>query len=113
MPEPRVAYMPDSFHEVNGVAHTSRNFVVYAQRHELPFLCIRAGSRQQQFKQQGELRTLELTRSRASIRMEKDLDFDPLFWRYAGAIQREWDWRVKRGEPTDNLNAFRHLITED
>ena len=89
MPEPRVAYMPDSFHEVNGVAHTSRNFVVYAQRHELPFLCIRAGSRQQQFKQQGELRTLELTRSRASIRMEKDLDFDPLFWRYAGAIQRE------------------------
>lgn len=89
MPEPRVAYMPDSFHEVNGVAHTSRNFVAYAQRHELPFLCIRAGSRQQQFKQQGELRTLELTRSRASIRMEKDLDFDPLFWRYAGAIQRE------------------------
>jgi len=23
---PRVAYFPDSFHEVNGVAHTSRNF---------------------------------------------------------------------------------------
>jgi glycosyltransferase involved in cell wall biosynthesis len=84
-----VAYLPDSFHEVNGVAHTSRNFVAYAERHALPFLCIRAGTRQQQFEQRGELRTLELRRSRFSIRMEKDLDFDPLFWRYANAIHRE------------------------
>jgi glycosyltransferase involved in cell wall biosynthesis len=84
-----VAYLPDSFHEVNGVAHTSRNFVAYAERHALPFLCIRAGTRKQQFEQRGELRTLELRRSRASIRMEKDLDFDPLFWRYANAIHRE------------------------
>jgi glycosyltransferase involved in cell wall biosynthesis len=81
--------MPDSFHEVNGVAHTSRNFAAYAERHALPFLCIRAGTRQQQFEQHGEMRTLELRRSRFSIRMEKDLDFDPLFWRYAGSIQRE------------------------
>lgn len=86
---PRVAFMPDSFHEINGVAHTSRNFVAYAQRHSLPFLCIRAGTRTQQFEQQGELRTLELRRSRASIRMEKDLDFDPLFWRHARTIHRE------------------------
>ena len=35
---PRVAYFPDSFHEVNGVAHTSRNFLGYAQRRGLPFL---------------------------------------------------------------------------
>lgn len=81
--------MPDSFHEVNGVAHTSRNFAAYAERHALPFLCIRAGTREQQFQQTGELRTLELRRSRASIRMEKDLDFDPLFWRYANVIERE------------------------
>jgi glycosyltransferase involved in cell wall biosynthesis len=86
---PRVAYLPDSFHEVNGVAHTSRNFVAYAQRHNLPFLCIRAGTRFEAFEQQGELRTLELKRSRMAIRMEKDLDFDPLFWRHAAAIRRE------------------------
>jgi len=94
MPVPRVAYMPDSFHEVNGVAHTSRNFVAYTQRHNLPFLCIRAGIRTrapqvQATARTGELRTLELPRSRFSIRMEKDLDFDPLFWRYARAIRRE------------------------
>jgi hypothetical protein len=36
MRPPRVAYFPDSFHEINGVAHTSRNFVAYAERHNLP-----------------------------------------------------------------------------
>jgi phosphatidylinositol alpha 1,6-mannosyltransferase len=84
---PRVAYFPDSFHEVNGVAHTSRNFVAYAERHGLPFLCVRAGGRTQTFEQVGELRTLELKRSRGSVRMEKDLEFDTLFWRHGGAIR--------------------------
>src|SRR5271170_2794008 len=86
---PRVAYFPDSFHEVNGVAHTSRNFVAYAERHGLPFLCVRAGGRALAVEEVGELRTLELGRSRVSVRMEKDLEFDPLFWRYGGAIKRE------------------------
>jgi glycosyltransferase involved in cell wall biosynthesis len=86
---PRVAYFPDSFHEVNGVAHTSRNFVAYAQNQGLPFLCVRAGARAQAVEQAGEVRTLELGRSRGSVRMEKDLEFDTLFWRHAGAIRRE------------------------
>jgi phosphatidylinositol alpha 1,6-mannosyltransferase len=86
---PRVAYFPDSFHEVNGVAHTSRNFVAYAQRHNLPFLCVRAGGRAEAFVQTGELRTLELGRSHASVRMEKDLEFDALFWRHTALIRRE------------------------
>jgi len=86
---PRVAYLPDSFHEINGVAHTSRNFVAYAERHQLPFLCIRAGSRPHQFEHITELRTLELRRSRASVGLEKDLHFDPLFFRHTNAIRRE------------------------
>jgi glycosyltransferase involved in cell wall biosynthesis len=89
MREPRVAYFPDSFHEVNGVAHTSRNFVAYAQRRGLPFLCVRAGTREISFEQVGELRTLELRRSRGSVRMEKDLEFDTLFWRHGEAIRQE------------------------
>ncbi|HEX7158807.1 MAG TPA: glycosyltransferase, partial [Edaphobacter sp.] len=92
---PRVAYFPDSFHEINGVAHTSRNFVAYAERHHLPFLCVRAGGRAEAFEQTGEMRTLELGRSRASVRMEKDLEFDALFWRHARAIGRE----LERFEP--------------
>src|SRR5271168_3893772 len=86
---PRVAYFPDSFHEVNGVAHTSRNFVAYAERHGLPFLCVRAGGRPRAFEQVGDLRTLELRRSKGSVRMEKDLEFDTLFWRHGEGIRRE------------------------
>jgi phosphatidylinositol alpha 1,6-mannosyltransferase len=86
---PRVAYFPDSFHEINGVAHTSRNFVAFAERQHLPFLCVRAGNRTQPVEQTGELRTLELARSWASVGIEKDLAFDALFWRHAHTIQRE------------------------
>lgn len=89
MRAPRVAYLPDSFHEVNGVAHTSRNFVAYAERHGLPFLCIRAGQRHPPFEHLTEIRTLELARSRAAIRIEKDLQFDPFFFRHAPVIRCE------------------------
>lgn len=89
MSVPRVAYLPDSFHEINGVAHTSRNFLAYAERHQLPFLCIRAGNRAPSFEHVTELRTLELRRSRAAVRLEKDLQFDPLFFRHTAAIRRE------------------------
>ncbi len=89
MRPPRVAYFPDSFHEVNGVAHTSRNFVAYAERHELPFLCVRAGTRERPVLQHGNLSTLELPRSVASVGMEKDLAFDPVFWRHAEMIEDE------------------------
>ena len=91
MRPPRVAYFPDSFHEVNGVAHTSRNFLAFAERRNLPFLCIRAAGSQPRalvFEQEGNLQTLELPRSRTSIQMEKDLHFDPLFWRHANLIGR-------------------------
>jgi len=86
---PRIAYFPDSFHEVNGVAHTSRNFVAYAQRHDLPFLCVRAGTRHNPIEHHGNLRSLELPRSEIAVGMEKDLAFDPLFWRHADTIEDE------------------------
>jgi phosphatidylinositol alpha 1,6-mannosyltransferase len=89
----RIAYFPDSFHEVNGVAHTSRNFAAYAQRRGLPFLCIRASAgthtAARWAAQAGELRSLDLRRSRIAVRMEKDLQFDPLFWRHGKEISRQ------------------------
>jgi glycosyltransferase involved in cell wall biosynthesis len=91
MRPPRVAYFPDSFHEVNGVAHTSRNFVAFAQRRDYPFLCVRASGakpRKYLLENEGNLQTLELPRSRVSVQMEKDLHFDPLFFRYASLISR-------------------------
>jgi hypothetical protein len=31
---------------------------------------------------------------------------------FHSSIQKEWDWRVKRGESLKNLRAFEHLIDE-
>ena len=87
---PRVAYFPDSFHEVNGVAHTSRHFEAFARRRNLPFLCIRAGDRSengaQAFIEDGNVWTLELPRGIFSFALEKDLRFDPAFPRHIPLI---------------------------
>ena len=82
MNPPRVAFFPDSFHEINGVAHTARNLAAYAERRELPFLTVRAGTaRQTSF-------SLDLPRSRFAVPLEKDLFFDPLFARHLRQIDR-------------------------
>jgi glycosyltransferase involved in cell wall biosynthesis len=89
-PVPRVAYFPDSFHEVNGVAHTSRHFETFARRRNLPFLCVRAGApsgpRAQAVVEDGPVWTLELSRGFLSFALEKDLRFDPAFLRHIPLI---------------------------
>jgi hypothetical protein len=32
---------------------------------------------------------------------------------FASSIRKEWEWRLLRGEPTFNLEAFRHLAPPD
>jgi len=83
---PRIAYFPDSFHEVNGVAHTSRHFEAFARRRGLPFLCVRAGDREQAFEEEGSVWTLELPRGFLSFALEKDLRYDPAFLRHVPLI---------------------------
>jgi len=85
---PRVAYFPDSFHEINGVAHTSRQFEAFARRRNHPFLCIRAGSRAPRLLTEGNLTTLELPRGFLSFWLDQDLSFDPGFLRHLPAIIR-------------------------
>jgi phosphatidylinositol alpha 1,6-mannosyltransferase len=87
---PRVAYFPDTFYEINGVAHTSRHFEAFAQRRDLPFFCLHPGKRDGAVseKQQGELTTLEIPRGSAiSFRLEKDLTFDPAFLRHKDFLE--------------------------
>jgi phosphatidylinositol alpha 1,6-mannosyltransferase len=84
----RVAYFPDSFHEVNGVAHTSRHFEAFAQRSGLPFLCVRAGSRSAPLETQGNVTSLELPRGAFSFSLEKDLRFDAGYVRHLPLITK-------------------------
>jgi glycosyltransferase involved in cell wall biosynthesis len=86
MTAPRVAYFPDSFHEVNGVAHTSRHFEAFARRRNLPFLTVRAGHRPQPLIEDGNVWSLELPRGILSIPLEKDLRFDPAYLRHLKQI---------------------------
>jgi len=84
---PRVAFFPDSFHEVNGVAHTSRQFEGFARRRGWPFLCVRAGEREPALIEDGPVWTLELPRGMLSFALEKDLRFDPAFLRHFPLIE--------------------------
>jgi phosphatidylinositol alpha 1,6-mannosyltransferase len=88
---PRVAYFPDSFHEVNGVAHTSRSFEAFAVRENLPFFCLRPGKPGSAIlhRRSGNLTTLDIPRdSLIAVRIEKDLSFDLAFLRHKSLIAR-------------------------
>ena len=85
---PRIAYFPDSFYEINGVAHTSRQFEAYVRRQNLPFLFIRPGNRRPRLITEGHLTTLEVPRGPVSFALEKDLTFDVGYIRHYPLIVR-------------------------
>jgi glycosyltransferase involved in cell wall biosynthesis len=91
---PRVALFADTFHEVNGVARTCREWESFARHHDLPLLTVRWGP-QPGFSMAGNLWTLELSRSRLAFRIDPDLRFDPLFYRSLDPIRRT----VERFQP--------------
>jgi glycosyltransferase involved in cell wall biosynthesis len=82
---PRVAFFTDSFYEVNGVAHTSRQFDAFARRRELPFLNVHAPAAaipEPSLNDSGPVWQLDLPRGHASFALENDLAFDLLLWRH-------------------------------
>jgi hypothetical protein len=55
----------------------------------------------------------ELDRLLGGVLNAADESFDALLeLGFSTAIKREWAWRLSRGEPTDNLRAFRHLAPD-
>jgi hypothetical protein len=53
----------------------------------------------------------ELDRLLGAVLTYADESFDPMLEiGFGSAIRREWQWRVKRGEPLDNLRAFEHFV---
>lgn len=78
---PRVAFFADSFHEVNGVALTSRRIDAHARQHGLPFFSCHAGP-ETRLVAEGPVTTCELALSPISLGLESDLRFDMLFARH-------------------------------
>lgn len=83
----RVAFFTDSFHEINGVAHTSRQLDVYARRNGLPMLSVHAGP-ETRFSTDGVHQTLELRRSSLRIPLDEGLSFDLLLARHWSRVRR-------------------------
>jgi len=53
----------------------------------------------------------ELDRLLGAVVTYADESFDPMLEiGFGSAIRREWAWRVKRGEPLDNLRAFEAFV---
>ncbi len=84
----RVAYFPDSFLEVNGVAMTSNRLVSFAKKRGLPFINVHAGPKTESVTD-GNFTSLSLKRSFASFEMDEGLHYDPFFQRHAGFVRRE------------------------
>lgn len=84
----RVAFFTDSFHEVNGVALTSREFVGFAKRRELPMFSVHAGPKNA-VTQDGSVTTFEFNRGLIRWRLEHDLSIDLLLLRHLGRLRAE------------------------
>ncbi|HEY0429158.1 MAG TPA: glycosyltransferase [Pyrinomonadaceae bacterium] len=84
----RVAYFPDSFLEVNGVAMTSNRLVGFARKRGYPFLCVHAGEKTET-RADGSVTFLALKRSLASFAMDEGLKYDPFFQRHAKRVRTE------------------------
>ena len=77
----RVAFFPDAYYEVDGVANTSRQFTAFAQKRELPMLAVHAAGVNRDWRD-GSVQHLERKRQWPSFYLDKNHDFDLLYWRY-------------------------------
>jgi len=82
----RVALFTDTFHEVNGVALTCRQFASFASRRGLPMLRVHPGSHSR-VSQDGPHTVFELAPSRLSFGFESDLQFDLHFLRHKNFVR--------------------------
>ncbi len=85
MAYPRVAFLPDTFHEVNGVAHTSRHLEAFARQRQIPFLSVHCGPKSETILD-GAVTVMQLRRGGASFALDAHLECDPFLIRYAGKV---------------------------
>lgn len=93
-PATRVAFFPDTYFEVDGVANTARQFERFAVRQELPFLMF-CGGEKAAVEQAGALRRVVLRRGRFGFTLDKKHTFDLAFWRHYRQVEDE----VRRFDP--------------
>jgi glycosyltransferase involved in cell wall biosynthesis len=88
MEQVRAAFLPDTFHETNGVANTSRHLEAVARRRQIPFLSIHCGPATC-ILADGSVTIMQLKRGVTTIGLDAHLDYDPFLLRYAGDVVRQ------------------------
>lgn len=77
----RVAYFPCVYHEIDGVAQTSRHFEAFARRQDRPFLMVHAGPQDEVIKS-GPVTRVQLERGPVKFALDRAHDYDLLFLRH-------------------------------
>ncbi len=80
--------MPDTFHEVNGVAHTSRQLEAFAVRRNIPFLSVHCGPTNETVTN-GAVTVMQLKRGPLRFGLDANLDYDPFLMRYTSRVMEE------------------------
>ncbi len=83
----RVAFFPDSYHEIDGVANTSRHFEAFARQRGLPFLVVHAGPRDEVVTS-GSVTRIQVPRSPMSFPLDGTHRYDLLFLRHCREVAR-------------------------
>jgi glycosyltransferase involved in cell wall biosynthesis len=89
----RIAFFPDCYHEIDGVANTARQFEAFALCHELPVLIVHGGA-EGEAQTVGSVSRIAYRRGPLGFALDKKHDFDLAFWRYLTPVEnavREFD----------------------
>ncbi|MDR5726876.1 MAG: glycosyltransferase [Terriglobia bacterium] len=88
----RVAFFPDAFHEVDGVAVVARNFAAYARQRDIPFMMVHAGPCDEVIRE-GSVTRVQLRRGPIKFPLDRNHEFDLFFLRHyrkVAALLREF-----------------------
>jgi phosphatidylinositol alpha 1,6-mannosyltransferase len=83
----RVAFFPDSYHEIDGVANTSRHFEAFARQRGLPLLVVHAGPRNE-IVTSGSVTRVQVPRSPMTFPLDGMHQYDLLFLRHCREVAR-------------------------
>jgi phosphatidylinositol alpha 1,6-mannosyltransferase len=90
----RVAFFPDAYGEINGVANTSRQFEVFANKQGLPLLMV-CGGAENKIQTRGSVTGITCRRGKIGFHLDKNHQFDLAFWRHFGRVAEN----VRRFDP--------------
>ena len=77
----RIAFFPDAYNELDGVANTSRHFEAFAKNQELQFLTVHAGPRKE-IVTAGSTTRVQLPRSPLTFPLDQTHQYDLAFLRH-------------------------------